>query len=149
MSQRFDITTVLPAGYKAMLGLHGGWEGLGLDPALVELVKVRVSQMNGCAFCIGMHVDVALKHGVSHDRLHFLPVWREALVYSGVERAALAWAEAVNRLEGGDVPDAAYEGVRAFFSPEQVAALTLAVVEIGGWNRLMIASRTPPAPREG
>ena len=144
MQQRFDVATASPSGYKAMLGLHASVQEAGLDDSLLELVKIRVSQINGCAFCIAMHVAIARKLGVSEDRMHMLTVWREAPLYTPRERAALAWAEALTHLPRGEVPDAVYDEVCSQFTEKEIAGLTIAVVEIGGWNRLMIASRTPP-----
>lgn len=144
MSQRFDFTKVAPNGYKAMLGVHGYVQQSGLDLGLLELVKMRVSQMNGCAFCIAMHVPLARQHGVSDEKLHLLVAWREGGLFTTREQAALAWAEALTRLIDGDVSDAIYAQVGAQFSAREIADLSLAVAEINAWNRLMICSRTPP-----
>ena len=144
MDQRLDLTKVSPDGYKAMLGLHAYVQNSGLSLGLLELVKMRVSQINGCAFCIAMHVPLALKHGISNDQLHLLAAWREAPIYSPPERAALAWAEALTQLAGGDVADAVYADMRQCFSEKEVADLSFAVAEINAWNRLMICTRTPP-----
>ena len=144
MRKRFDLKIASPNGYKAMLGLSSHVRNCGLDGALLELVKIRISQINGCAFCIAMHVVDARKLGVSDDRMHLLAAWREAPVYSQRERAALAWAEALATLPGGDVADSVFEEVRRHFSETEIADLCFAIVEIGGWNRLMIATRTPP-----
>jgi AhpD family alkylhydroperoxidase len=144
MDQRLDLTKVSPDGYKAMLGVHSYVQNSGLSLGLLELVKMRVSQINGCAFCIAMHVPLARKHGVSEDQLHLLAAWREAPIYSPKERAALAWAEALTRLTGGDVSDAVYAEVRQHFSEKEVADLSFAIAEINAWNRLMICTRTPP-----
>ena len=144
MTHRFDLTKIAPDGYKAMLGVHSYVQNSGLSLGLLELVKMRVSQINGCAFCIAMHVPLARKHGVGDDQLNLLPAWREAPVYSRAERAALAWAEALTLLTGGDVSDAVYDDVRQHFSEKDVADLSFAVAEINAWNRLMIATRTPP-----
>ena len=144
MDQRLDLTKVTPDGYKAMLGVHSYVQNSGLSLGLLELVKMRVSQINGCAFCIAMHVPLALKNGVSEDQLHLLVAWREAPIYSPKERAALAWAEALTHLTGGDVSDAVYAEVRQNFTEKEVGDLAFAVAEINAWNRLMICSRTPP-----
>ncbi len=144
MDQRLDLMNVSPEGYKAMLCLHSYVQNSGLSLGLLELVKMRVSQINGCAFCIAMHVPLARKHGVSEDQLHLLTAWREAPIYSPKERAALAWAEALTHLNGGDVSDAVYAGMREHFSEREVADLSFAVAEINAWNRLMICTRTPP-----
>lgn len=144
MDQRLDLTKVSPDGYKAMLGVHSYVQNSGLSLGLLELVKMRVSQINGCAFCIAMHVPLARKHGVSEDQLHLLAAWREAPIYSPQERAALAWSEALTRLTEGDVSDAVYFEIRQHFSEKEVADLSFAIAEINAWNRLMICTRTPP-----
>jgi AhpD family alkylhydroperoxidase len=144
MNQRLDLTKVSPDGYKAMLGVHSYVQNSGLSLGLLELVKIRASQINGCAFCIAMHVPLARKHGVSEDQLHLLVTWREAPIYSPKERAALAWSEALTRLTGGDVSDAVYTEIRQHFSEKEVADLSFAIAEINAWNRLMICTRTPP-----
>ena len=144
MNQRLDLTKVSPDGYKAMLGVHSYVQNSGLPLGLLELVKIRVSQINGCAFCLAMHVPLARKHGVSEDQMHLLAAWREAPIYSPKERAALAWAESLTRLTGGDVSDEVYAEMRKHFSEKEVADLSFAVAEINAWNCLMICSRTPP-----
>jgi len=144
MQARFDFTQVAGEGYKAMLGVHSYVQKSGLDLGLLELVKIRVSQLNGCAFCLGMHVPLGRQNGVTEDQLTLLVAWREAPVFSVKERAALAWAESLTHLTGGDVPDAVYAQVCAQFSTKEVADLAFAVAEINAWNRLMICSRTPP-----
>ena len=144
MSARFDVESAAPGGVKVMMGLHAYVQDCGLDHALLELVKIRASQINGCAFCIAMHVPLARKLGVGEEKMHLLAAWREAPVYSPRERAALGWAEALTRLTGGDIADSVFEEARQHFSEKEIADLSLAVVEITGWNRLMIGSRTPP-----
>jgi len=128
---------------QAMLGLAAPIRRSGLEPALLELVKIRASQINGCAYCIDMHTKDARASGETEQRLYLLSAWREATVYTDRERAALAWTEAVTRLEHQDVPDSVYEQARAHFTEEELVALTLAVVQINGWNRLSIAFRRP------
>ena len=144
MKQRFDFTVVAAAGYKAMLGVHGYVQNSGLDLGLLELVKIRVSQINGCAFCLAMHIPLARRNGVSDDQLNLLVAWREAPVFSDRERAALAWAESMTYLTGGDIPDEVYEQACAQFDTKEIADLSFAVAEINAWNRLMVCSRTPP-----
>jgi len=144
MQQRFDLTEVAGAGYKAMLGVHSYVQSSGLDLGLLELVKIRVSQINGCAFCLAMHVPLARKNGITDDQLHLLVAWRESPVFNSRERAALAWAEAVTLLTGGDVPDNVYAEVCVQFSTKEIADLSFAVAEINAWNRLMLCTRTPP-----
>ena len=144
MHQRLDLTKVSPEGYKAMLGVHSYVQNSGLSLGLLELVKMRVSQLNGCAFCIAMHVPLARQHGITDTQLHLLAAWREAPVYSPKERAALAWAEALTHLTGGDVPDDVYTELRQHFSDKETGDLSFAIAEINAWNRLMICTRTPP-----
>jgi AhpD family alkylhydroperoxidase len=144
MKQRFDLTEVAAAGYKALLGVHSYVQKSGLDLGLLELVKMRVSQINGCAFCLAMHAPLARQHGVGEDQLNLLVAWREAPVFSPRERAALAWAESMTHLKDGDVPDSIYEPLCQQFSTKEIADLSFAVAEINAWNRLMVCSRTPP-----
>jgi AhpD family alkylhydroperoxidase len=144
MKQRFDFTVVAAEGYKAMLGVHSYVQKSGIDLGLLELVKIRVSQINGCAFCLAMHIPLARKNGVSDDQLNLLVAWREAPVFNNQERAALAWAESITHLIGGDVPDHIYEQACEQFSMKEIADLSFAVAEINAWNRLMVCSRTPP-----
>jgi AhpD family alkylhydroperoxidase len=130
--------------YQAMLGLSAAVEQGTLEHALLMLVKLRASQINGCGFCVDMHSKDARLEGETEQRLHLLCVWREAPgLYTERERAALAWTEAVTRLESQHVPDAVYDQARAQFSDEELARLTLAVVAINGWNRFNIAFNVP------
>lgn len=125
--------------YSAMLGLSAVTRRSSLEPALIELVKTRTSQLNGCGHCLDMHTKDARAAGETEQRLYLLSAWREAPIYSERERAALAWAEAVTRLEHQHVPDDIHEAARRVFSEEELVVLTLAVVEINGWNRFAIA----------
>lgn len=130
--------------YKAMLGLSAGFEHSTLEHSLLELVKLRASQINGCGFCVDMHTKDARLEGETEQRLYLLTVWREAAtLYTERERAALAWTEAVTKLENQHVPDAVYDQARAQFSDEELARLTLAIVAINGWNRFNIAFNVP------
>ncbi len=143
MHARFSYQKAAPEVYKAMLALSEAAKA-GLPPLLVDLVLYRVSQINGCAFCLDMHSKDMRARGESEQRIYLLGAWREAAhLYDARERAALAWAEAVTRLEGQEVPDAVYEEARGQFSEAELAKLTLVVVAINGWNRLNIAFRTP------
>jgi len=144
MKQRFDFTVVAAEGYKAMLGVHSYVQKSGLDLGLLELVKIRVSQINGCAFCLAMHIPLARKNGVSDDQLNLLVAWREAQVFSKQEQAALAWAESMTHLVGGEVPGQIYQQACEQFSTKEIADLSFAVAEINAWNRLMVCSQTPP-----
>jgi AhpD family alkylhydroperoxidase len=123
----------------AMQGLNRPIESSSLEHALLHLVKVRVSQMNGCGYCIDMHTKDARLDGETEQRLYLLNAWRESPMYSDRERAALAWAEAVTRLEHGQVPDSIFRDARAVLSEDELVRLTLAIVAINGWNRLMVS----------
>lgn len=131
-------------------GLYAGAaDAAGLEPRLVELVKVRASQLNGCAHCIHVHVGKAVAAGESHARLHLLDAWREAQVYSDRERAALAWCEALTLVAESHVPDAVYAEAKAEFGDAELAALTSAIVAINAWNRISIAYRFLPPVETG
>ena len=142
MTQRLDYKQASPKGFAAMLGLEQHARSSGLDHALLELVKTRVSQINGCAFCLDMHSKDARAAGEDEQRLYLLSAWREAPCYTPRERAALAWAEAVTLLKNQEVDDAAWQQARAEFDERQLVDLTLAIVAINGWNRLSVAFRT-------
>jgi AhpD family alkylhydroperoxidase len=144
MEQRLDAMKASPAAYKAMAALQGHVEQSGLDRRLLELVKIRTSQINGCAYCLVMHTNDARKQGETDDRMHLLNAWREAPVFSERERAALAWAEAITLVAEGHVPDDVYEAALRQFSEKELVDLTLATVAINGWNRLAIAFRATP-----
>ncbi len=140
---RVDYRRVFPEAVKAMRGLEEAVHKTSLEPQLLELVKLRASQINGCAYCVDMHSKDARAIGEEEQRLHLVAVWREAPFYTARERAALAWCEALTRLPDNDVPDPLYEDLKANFSPEEVVALTLAVVAINGWNRFAVSLRSP------
>lgn len=128
------------ASYKALLALEAS---LSLDTTLKDLVKLRVSQINGCVFCVDMHVKEAKLHGERELRLHHLAVWRESSLFHGKERAALQWAERLTRLADQAVSDADYAAVRAHFDDEELVALTHVINTINVWNRLNVAFATP------
>jgi AhpD family alkylhydroperoxidase len=144
MQQRFDYKRSAPDVYAAMAQLQAAVNESGLEPALLELIKLRASQINGCAYCIDMHFKDARAAGETDQRLYLLDAWREAPCYSDRERAALAWTEAVTPIHGNGVDDDVYEETRVHFSEQELARLTLAVITINGWNRLSIACRMPP-----
>ncbi len=125
----------------AMLGLQAVVRQSTLEFPLIELVRTRVSQINGCGFCLDMHTKNARAAGETEQRLYLLGAWREANCYSERERAALAWAEAVTKLDHQDVADPVYEQARSQFSETELLTLTLAIVEINGWNRFAISMR--------
>ena len=144
MRQRLDAAKAAPDANKAMAALQGYVNRCGLEASLVELIKIRASQINGCASCLAMHVADARKAGETDERMHLLNAWREAPIYTPREQAALAWTEAVTLVTNGHVPDAVYEQARAQFSDKELVDLTMAVVAINGWNRLAIAFRRLP-----
>lgn len=144
MQPRIEYSKVAPGALEAMSGLERYVHQSGLEPSLVELVKTRVSQINGCAYCIDMHTKDARARGETEQRLYGLVAWRETPYYTERERAALAWTEAVTRVSEGHVPDDVYEMARAHFTEKELVDLTLAIVAINGWNRLAISFRTVP-----
>src|ERR1700742_4697315 len=144
MKARMDFRAASPPAAKAVADLHAYVPRCGLEHGLLELVKLRASQLNGCAHCIDMHTKELRADGESEQRLYLLDAWEESPFYSERERAALAWTEAVTLVTQGHVPDAVYEQARAQFSEQELATLTLAVVAINGANRVNIALRTVP-----
>jgi AhpD family alkylhydroperoxidase len=144
MKARLDFRKASPAADKAMMGLHMFVRNCGLDHSLLELVKLRASQINQCAHCIDMHTKELRADGESEQRLYLLNAWRESPFYSERERAALAWTEAVTLVADSQVPDDVYEEARKAFSDEELVNLTMAVVAINGANRLNVAFRTVP-----
>jgi AhpD family alkylhydroperoxidase len=144
MQQRLDALKISPAAYKAMAGLQAYVDQSGLERPLLELVKIRASQINGCAYCINMHTTDARKLGESDERMHLLNAWQEAPVFSERERAALAWVEAITLVAEDHVPDDVYEQARRQFSEKEIVDLTAAAVTINAWNRLAIAFRAMP-----
>ena len=133
-----------PDGFKAMRGLEQYVRQSGLEPALLELVRIRASQINGCAFCLDMHTQDARAAGESEQRLHTLSAWRETAFFNEREQAALAWTEMVTLVSERHVSDEIYESVRRHFSEKELVDLTLAIIAINGWNRLAISFRTVP-----
>ena len=144
MQPRIEYTKVAPGAMKAMRGLERYLAECGLEPSLLDLVRTRASQINGCAYCIDMHTKDARERGESEQRLYALDAWREAPFYTERERVALAWTEAVTLVANGHVPDAVYEEVRQHLSEEELVNLTLSVVAINGWNRFAISFRIVP-----
>jgi AhpD family alkylhydroperoxidase len=144
MEPRLKYAHVAPEGYQAMRALEGYVKSSGLEPALLELVKLRASQINSCAYCIDMHTKDARAHGETEQRLYALSAWREAPFYTERERAALAWTEAVTKVFDEHVPDNVYELARKQFTEKELVDLTLAIIAINGWNRLAISFRTVP-----
>ncbi|MGD9509277.1 MAG: carboxymuconolactone decarboxylase family protein [Geminicoccaceae bacterium] len=146
MTQRMDYNAATPAGMKALGGVYGHVLQSGLPKVLVYLVYLRVSQINGCAYCIDMHSRDLLKEGLPVDKLVLVPAWREAgTLFDDTERAALAWTETVTRVAETHVPDADYEAVAAVLDNKQLADLTIAIGLMNAYNRMAIGFRTPPA----
>jgi AhpD family alkylhydroperoxidase len=143
MEQRLDYPRLAPEAARAMYGLGTYLAGCGLEHALLELVKIRASQINGCAFCIDMHTKDARAAGETEQRIYALDAWRETPFFNERERAALAWAEAVTRI-GGGVPDDLYADARQQFSEKELVDLTWAVAAINAWNRVAISFRSVP-----
>jgi AhpD family alkylhydroperoxidase len=144
MKARLEARQAAPEAMKAMSALHAYVGTCGLDHGLLELVKLRASQINGCAWCIDMHTKELRAAGESEQRLYLVSTWRECPFYSERERAALAWTEALTVLGEGGVPDEVYEIARAQFTEEELVKLTLAIVAINGANRINIAFRAVP-----
>ena len=142
MNSRINYLRVSPRAMQAMMGLQNYVNESGLEHSLLELVKMRASQINGCAFCLDMHSKDARAAGETEQRLYMLSAWREAPIYSERERAALEWTEALTFLRDEHVPDAVFAAVREHFSEEELVSLSLAVVAITGWNQLNVAFRT-------
>jgi AhpD family alkylhydroperoxidase len=143
MSQRMNYNAASPAGMKALGGVYGHIMQSGLAKTLVDLVYLRVSQINGCAYCIDMHSKDARHAGETEQRLYAVPVWRETPFYTPRERAALAWAEAVTEIYKGGVSDELLALAREHFTERELVDLTMAVVAINGWNRLAITFHAP------
>lgn len=145
MEQRLDFYTASPGVVPAMLGLEARVTASGLEKSLAELVRLRASQINGCAFCLDMHVTEARKDGEDERRLATVAAWRETPFFSERERAALLWTESLTRIADHHVPDEVWHAVSPHFTPAELCDLTLLVVAINGWNRFAIAFRKMPA----
>jgi AhpD family alkylhydroperoxidase len=144
MEPRIDHRKIAPGAINAMLGLESYVSKSRLEPSLLELVRMRASQINGCAYCLDMHSKDARARGESEQRLYALSAWRETPFFTDRERAALEWTEAITRISEGHAPDSVYEEVRKRFSEEELVNLTMAIVAINGWNRLAIGFRAVP-----
>lgn len=143
MKPRMNYAKAAPETLKALTALDVQVTTSGLEQSLIELVKTRASQINGCAYCLDMHSKDARALGESEQRLHLLAAWREAPCYDARERAALAWCEDLTLISRAGTPDAVYDDVQRAFSANEIVALTLAIVAINGWNRLAISMRAP------
>lgn len=143
-AKRIDYTEASPAAFKAMLALERVVRESGLEQSLVELIKMRASQLNGCAYCLDMHYKDARAAGESEERLNLIAVWRESSLFNDRERAALAWTETLTQLPTHGAPDQLYETALQIFGPEALTNLTLAIIAINGWNRLGVGFRLEP-----
>ena len=141
MTPRLNPFAAAPAPMKSWLDFSQGLHKGGLEESLTDLVKIRASQINGCAFCLDMHTTEARKRGETEQRLYLLDAWRDSPLYSERERAALAWTEALTRLPETGAPDDVYRAVKAQFTEEEQVALTLMIVAINGWNRIQVGFR--------
>lgn len=144
MSQRIDPWAAAPQLLTQMVAWSKAVEAAGLEKSLLELVKIRASQINGCAVCLHMHAEEARRQGESEDRILMLDAWHEAGLYTAREKAALVWTEALTRLSETRAPDEAYEAAKAEFSDEELVKLTLMINVINGFNRLGVGFRRPP-----
>jgi AhpD family alkylhydroperoxidase len=150
MTPRPNTFAAAPTLMKAWLEFGQGVQRAGLEASLMELVKIRASQINGCAFCLHMHTAEARKHGETEERLYLLDVWRESPLYTDRERAALEWTEALTLVAETRAPDDAYRALQAAFTEEEQVALTLLIVVVNGWNRVQVGFRAihPSAERK-
>jgi AhpD family alkylhydroperoxidase len=144
MTKRIDFSRVGHGAYRAMFAMEQHVRQSGLEPALLELVRLRASYINGCAYCVDMHSKDARAAAETEQRIYSVPVWRETPFYTPRERAALEWTEAVTNISRDGVPDDVYASVRTQFEEEQLVELTMAVIAINGWNRLAISFRSEP-----
>jgi AhpD family alkylhydroperoxidase len=144
MKPRMNYYQAAPDTLKALSALEAQIQASGLEQSLIELVKTRASQINGCAYCINMHTQDARKHGETEARLYLLDAWRETPVYTERERAALAWTEAVTLISETRAPNDVYEAVREQFSETETVNLTMLIATINAWNRLAISFRAVP-----
>ncbi len=145
MTPRLNPMTAAPDVMQGMLGLEKAVAESGLEKSLIDLVKTRASQINGCAYCIKMHTRDARANGESEERLYLLDAWREAPVYTERERAALAWTEALTLISQTHAPDSDYAALKAQFDDAEQVKLTLLVAAINAWNRIAIGFRAVPA----
>lgn len=144
MKPRMNFYQAAPETIKALVAVETQIQSSGLEQSLIELVRTRASQINGCAYCINMHTQDARKHGETEERLYLLNAWREAPVYTDRERAALAWTEAVTLISETHAPDDVYEEARRRFSEAEIVNLTTLIGAINAWNRLAISFRAVP-----
>lgn len=146
--ERLKYFEAAPDAMKAMMNLEGAGQRLSLPAGLVELVKLRVSQINGCAYCLDIHAPDARRVGVAQQKLDVLAAWRESPAFDARERAALGWAEALTRIEATGVPDGDYAALAAAFDGKEQVELTLVITTINAWNRFAVGFRSPHPKRD-
>src|ERR1035437_6533395 len=144
MKTRIDYKQVAPAVFQAMLAFETFVHSCGLDPVLLELIKIRASQINGCAYCLDMHTKDARIQGETEQRIYALNAWRETPFFTEKERAALAWTESVTQVSTSQVPNEVYEIVRQHLDEKEIVNITTAIVAINGWNRFAVSFRSVP-----
>ena len=144
MQARFDYAAAAPGAVEAMRALEKYVRTCGIEPKLLELIKIRASQINSCAYCIDMHTKDARAHGETEQRIYALSAWRETPFFSEEERAALAWTEAVTEVSTSQVPEKIYEMAREHFDERELVNITTAIVAINGWNRFAVSFRAVP-----
>lgn len=142
MQTRLNPYTTAPEVMKPMIDLEAAFKKASIEPTIIELVKIRASQINGCAYCLHMHTKDARAAGETEARIYLLSAWRESRLYTARERAALEWTEALTLIADTHAPDAAYEAVKAVFSPKEIVELTMLIGAINTWNRIAIGFRS-------
>jgi AhpD family alkylhydroperoxidase len=147
MTPRLDYARLAPEAYRSLAAIHPYLDSSSIEKPLRYLVELRVSQLNGCSYCLDLHSNAARSVGVPQQLLDCLPAWKETDLYSERQRAALLWAEAVTQIENNHAPDALYEEVRGQFSEQEMADLTFAIAAMNAWNRLAISLRKPLVAR--
>lgn len=143
MNMRFNVAKDTPQLYDALMSLNGAVAEAKIESRLIHLIKIRVSQINGCAYCVSMHVKEAIDDGVTEKELHLLSVWRESSAFTARDKSALAWAETLTLLAGSGVPDADFDAARSEFSETDLAGLTVAVGTMNLWNRIGVGAQMP------
>lgn len=141
MKERLNVAQAAPELYRAIIALDVAVRKSGIDVHLLHLIKLRASQINGCTFCVNMHVEESVADGIPHQKLHLVSVWRESPLFDERERAVLEWTESVTLISETGVPDRVYENVRKHFSEAQIAQLIVAIGTINIWNRVAVSSR--------
>lgn len=144
MAARLNYAKAFPEGLQAVLNVEKVVRSSGLEPSLLELIKIRASMLNGCAYCIDMHTKDARARGETEQRIYALPAWQETPFFTPRERAALTWTEALTNIQQGHAPDDTFEAVRREFDEAELVKLTLAIAQINTWNRISIGFRVEP-----